>query len=77
MADILYIVTLALSKHSLDLLFIRLSPYKKHLRAAKYLRILCFVWAVSSLGAISLRCHIGHPWIDITDDQCPTMVSCS
>ena len=76
-ADILYIVTLALSKHSLDLLFIRLSPFKKHLQAAKCIRYFVLVWTIASLGAISLRCNVRNPWTDITSDQCPSMVSYS
>ncbi|KAF8858971.1 hypothetical protein BDZ45DRAFT_650581 [Acephala macrosclerotiorum] len=73
-ADLMYIVTLALAKHSLDLLFIRLTPYEKHILAANCIRYFNYVWAVASLGAISLRCHLGNPWIDITADQCPTML---
>ncbi|KAH8755894.1 hypothetical protein F5882DRAFT_367530 [Hyaloscypha sp. PMI_1271] len=73
-ADILYIVTLALSKHSLDLLFIRLSPFKKHLQAAKCIRYFVLVWTIASLGAISLRCNVRNPWTDITSDQCPSML---
>ncbi|KAE9371832.1 hypothetical protein N431DRAFT_377866, partial [Stipitochalara longipes BDJ] len=73
-SDILYIITLALSKHSLDLLFIRLTPYNSHIRVAKCIRYFTLVWAVTSLGVISLRCHTRTPWIDIINGQCPSML---
>ncbi|KAN0096809.1 hypothetical protein V8E51_015614 [Hyaloscypha variabilis] len=73
-SDIVYIVTLALSKHSLDLLFIRLTPYNSHIRVVKCIRYFTLVWAITSLGVISLRCHTRTPWIDIIDGQCPSML---
>jgi len=73
-ADILYLITLALSKYSLALLFLRLSPDPNHARVSKWVAYFSGLWVVASVTAIGVRCHLQHPWIDITADQCPTML---
>jgi hypothetical protein len=68
-----YLVTLALSKFSLALFFRRLSTDLN--QASIWISSSTAIWVVASIIAISVRCHLRQPWIDVIADQCSTLVS--
>jgi len=70
--DILYIITLWLTKSSAALLFMRLTPNRHHVLAAKAVLAASTVWAVVSMFMIALRCQLTTPWMDY-DGQCTNL----
>ncbi|MCJ1436551.1 hypothetical protein MMC27_005930 [Xylographa pallens] len=70
--DILYIITLWLTKSSAALLFTRLTPSRNHVFAAKAVLAISTVWAVVSIFMIALRCQLSTPWMDY-DGQCSNL----
>ncbi|MCJ1291175.1 hypothetical protein MMC34_002718 [Xylographa carneopallida] len=70
--DILYIITLWLTKSSAALLFMRLTPDQNHVRAAKAVLAISTVWVVVSLFMVALRCQLSTPWMDY-DGQCTNL----
>jgi hypothetical protein len=73
--DIFYILVLYLSKCSLGLLYLRLTPAKGHTLAAWSIIAGSTVWAVMSVMLISIRCHVGNPWAS-WGTECTNFVSC-
>ncbi|MCJ1401744.1 hypothetical protein MMC11_004961 [Xylographa trunciseda] len=71
--DILYIITLWLTKSSAALFFMRLTPNRHHLLTAKSVLVVSTVWAVVSVFMIALRCQLTTPWMDY-DRQCTNLV---
>ena len=61
--DILYIITLWLTRFSSVLFFQRLSQKTRHEWASAVLFIGGAICAVSCLLAVALRCNLSHPWI--------------
>jgi hypothetical protein len=75
-ADILYIITLALSKLSTAFLFLRLTPGRGHSFAIWSTICLSIAWAFASVLVVSFRCHPTHPWTDV-DSTCSNLVRSS
>jgi hypothetical protein len=75
--QILYICSVWMTKLSITFLFIRLSPKRGHVLAAKVDTALVAITAVVAILVVALRCNIPHPWIHINahDAQCPGLVS--
>ncbi|MCJ1396697.1 hypothetical protein MMC18_009589 [Xylographa bjoerkii] len=71
-ADILYIITLWLTKSSAALLFMRLTPIGHQVFAAKAVLAVSTVWAVVSIFMIAMRCQLSTPWTDY-DGQCTNL----
>ncbi|KAK0113952.1 hypothetical protein ONS95_014197 [Cadophora gregata] len=64
-SEILYIITLWLTKCSVALLFIKLSPDKRHSLASYSILGASTVFMVISVLTVSLRCDLAQPWIFI------------
>lgn len=64
-SDILFICTLYLAKCAVVLLFLRLSPERKHKTASKIILGLSTVFTIASIFMISIDCNISHPWLFI------------
>lgn len=62
--DILFLLSMCLSKACIALLFMRLSPGKNHIRASKIALISSIVWAVVSIFMVALKCNLSHPWVE-------------
>lgn len=62
-SDILYIFTLWLTKCSVALLFIRLTPEQKHIFASYVVLGGSTLLMIISEILVALRCDISHPWI--------------
>lgn len=74
-SDILYIFTLWLTKCSVALLFIRLTPEQKHIFASYVVLGGSTLLMIVSEILVALRCDISHPWIFV-DNGCGDLVSC-
>ena len=72
-SDILYIITLWLTKCSIAFLFLRLSPDKSHKLVSNATLLVSTVLTVISILIVALRCDLANPWIFI-DVQCPGLV---
>ncbi|KAK0511131.1 hypothetical protein JMJ35_006683 [Cladonia borealis] len=72
--DILFLITLYLSKCSLGFLFIRLTPHKIHNKASYAVLGLCTLWVIVSAFVISVNCELNHPWTNISA-QCTNMLA--
>lgn len=71
-ADLLYIITIYLSKASAVFLFLRLTPNKQHVIFCWSIMTASTLWVVVSLLAIALRCQLSQPWV--MDDHCKHVV---
>lgn len=65
-SDILFILTLYLTKCAVTFLFLRLSPDRKHVRASKIILALCTILTIASVFMISFDCTTSHPWLFIS-----------
>jgi len=72
-SDILYVVTLWLTKCSVAFLFLRLSPINRHTLASKVVLLVATVFTFVSIFLVALRCDLAHPWIFI-NEQCKNLV---
>ncbi|KAH8878999.1 hypothetical protein GQ53DRAFT_739354 [Thozetella sp. PMI_491] len=66
-ADMFYIITLWLTKCSAAFLFIRLSPYKRHIFSSQGCILLATLFAIASLLMSGIRCDLSEPWIFINN----------
>lgn len=73
-SDILYLLALFLSKASVVLLIIRLTPKKPQIRLLQGLLAFSTLWVVISIFVVALRCDLAHPWIQY-NVKCPGLVS--
>lgn len=73
-SDILYILTLWLTKCSVGFLFLRLSPDKNHKMMSNMILLASTVLMVVSVFIVALRCDLTHPWIFV-NEQCTNLVS--
>ncbi len=73
-SDLLYIVGMWLTKCSAAFLFLRLSPDRVHMAAAKALLAASTVFMLISVLAVALRCSLAHPWL-VVGEQCSGLVS--
>lgn len=72
-ADLLYIITIYLTKASAVFLFLRLTPNKAH-------KIFCWtimgtstLWVILSIFIVALRCQLSQPWV--MNEHCVNVVS--
>ncbi|KAL2063953.1 hypothetical protein VTL71DRAFT_4447 [Oculimacula yallundae] len=72
-SELLYIVTIWLTKCSVALLLVRLSPNKRHNLASYTILGASTVFMVVSVLIVSLRCDFTQPWTFI-DAQCPQLL---
>lgn len=72
-AELLYIVTLFLSKCSGALFYLRITPTGITFSVVWLLVILSAIWAIVSLLLVGIRCNMDEPWMDITI-KCSRMV---
>ena len=63
--DILFIVTLCLSKCSVILLLAGLTRDVNHSTACKVILGISAAWGVASVFTLALRCELNHPWLTI------------
>jgi len=65
-SDILYLMTMFLSKCATAFLFLRLTPGRGHAVAIWGTISTCKLWAVVSIFLVAFRCHTVHPWLDVS-----------
>lgn len=72
-ADLLYIITIYLTKASAVFLFLRLTPNKAH-------KVFCWtimgtstLWVILSIFIVALRCQLSQPWV--VNEHCVNVVS--
>jgi hypothetical protein len=70
-SDILYIITLWLTRCSVAFLSLRLSPNKGHTVTLYVILLGATVLMFISIFVVALRCDLAHPWIFI-DPPCTT-----
>ncbi|MCJ1469213.1 hypothetical protein MMC07_007846 [Pseudocyphellaria aurata] len=63
-SDLLYILTIYLSKVSAVCLFLRVTPIKQHIRFCYGILGTSTVWVVVSEFMLALRCQLGQPWVN-------------
>ncbi|KAL8727909.1 MAG: hypothetical protein Q9181_005537 [Wetmoreana brouardii] len=71
--DILYLVTVYLSKSSVIVLLLRLTKNRQHRIAFNATLVGTLVLCIASIFAISLRCDLSHPWL-IFHEKCTGLV---
>ncbi|KAH7369607.1 hypothetical protein BKA65DRAFT_416627 [Rhexocercosporidium sp. MPI-PUGE-AT-0058] len=69
-SEILYIITIWLTKCSVAFLFVRLSPDRWHTMTSYIILGISTIFMFISVLIVSLRCEISQPWIFI-EAQCP------
>ncbi|OCL15262.1 hypothetical protein AOQ84DRAFT_329710 [Glonium stellatum] len=62
--DILFLISMSISKACIALLFMRLSPGKNHIKVSKFALISSIVWAVVSIFMVALKCNLSQPWVE-------------
>jgi hypothetical protein len=65
-SDILFILSLYLTKCAVVFLFLRLSPDRRHVMASKFILGLTTILTIASIFMISFNCTISHPWLFIS-----------
>ncbi|KAH7407232.1 hypothetical protein BKA64DRAFT_666141 [Cadophora sp. MPI-SDFR-AT-0126] len=74
-ADVLYLITMFLSKCSTASIFLRLTPGRGHSIAVKTILAAMTAWIVMAIFVICLRCQPAEPWLDTTNAECPNLYS--
>ncbi|KAH6721030.1 hypothetical protein BKA61DRAFT_699310 [Leptodontidium sp. MPI-SDFR-AT-0119] len=69
-SEILYIITIWLTKCSVAFLFIRLSPDRRHTLASYTILGASTIFMFISVLIVSLRCELSQPWIFV-ESKCP------
>lgn len=72
-ADLLYIITIYLSKASAVFLFLRLTPNKAHKLFCWSIMGTSTLWVILSLFLVALRCQLSQPWV--VNERCVNLVS--
>ncbi|PVH79463.1 hypothetical protein DL98DRAFT_378712, partial [Cadophora sp. DSE1049] len=72
-ADILYLVTMFLSKCSTASIFLRLTPGRGHSIAVKTILAGMTAWILMAILVVCLRCHPAEPWFDTTNAECSNL----
>lgn len=72
-AQLLYIVTLTMTKASMALMFARLMHMKSHVRVCYAVLTLSVVWGIGSFLAEAILCTVANPWI-LVGNKCPNIV---
>ena len=76
-ADILYILTLWLSKGATILLTERLTRVRQHRLVCYALGGFVSLWAMVSVFVIAIRDNKSEPWLDRSTKECPSLVCSS
>lgn len=71
-ADLLYIITIYLSKCSAVFLFLRLTPNKAHKIFCWSIMATSTLWVILSLFIVALRCQLSQPWV--VNEHCVNVV---
>ncbi|KAJ5787566.1 hypothetical protein N7457_002556 [Penicillium paradoxum] len=71
-ADILYLITLYLSKCCIIAIYLRLTPRKRHKIILLGTLALCTVGIISSVLSIAVNCEGNKPWA-VPGEQCPNL----
>ncbi|PMD54804.1 uncharacterized protein K444DRAFT_596532 [Hyaloscypha bicolor E] len=69
-SNLLFVVSLGLSKISVAFLLLRLTPQKGHMRILYGIITLMAVWTVASTFTVALQCNLSRPWI-LIQESCP------
>jgi hypothetical protein len=72
-SNLLFVVSLGLSKISVAFLLLRLTPQKGHMRILYGIITLMALWTVASTFTVALQCNQSHPWI-LIQESCPGVV---
>ena len=64
-----------LTKCSVAMLFLRLSPDRVHIRGSQAVLGTCTVFVVASILIASLRCDLASPWV-FAEGGCSGLVRC-
>ncbi|KAE9378949.1 hypothetical protein N431DRAFT_327110, partial [Stipitochalara longipes BDJ] len=72
-SDILYIITLFLTKLSTAFLFLRLTPGRGHSIAIWSTISTTIAWVLISIFLIAIRCNPANPWLDTTTAVCSNL----
>ena len=72
-SDVLYLVTLYLSKACVHSIYLRVTPRVRHNRASWAVMALATVWFICSIFMISVNCELNQPWANMAD-HCTNMV---
>jgi hypothetical protein len=72
-SNLLFVVSLGLSKISVAFLLLRLTPQKEHMRILHGIIASMAVWTVASTFTVALQCNLSHPWI-LIQESCPGVV---
>jgi hypothetical protein len=72
-SDVLYLITLYLSKCFVHFLYLHLTPNRAHNRTSWAVMGLSTVWVICSIFMIGVNCELNQPWADIAA-RCSNMV---
>lgn len=72
-ADLLYIITIYLTKASAVFLFLRLTPNKAHKLFCWTIMGTSTLWVILSIFIVALRCQLSQPWV--VNEHCVNVVS--
>lgn len=73
-AQLLFIITLGLSKLSLVFFLLRLTPIDRHRRVFWAFAAVVTAWMIGSIFAVALQCGPSHPWLFQTKSCAVDMV---
>lgn len=73
-SDILYVISIWLTKCSMVFLFRRLSADKRHIFLLNLLSGGVLLLGVASIFVVALRCTLSRPW-DFIDDHCTSQLA--
>ncbi|OOF98250.1 hypothetical protein ASPCADRAFT_43168, partial [Aspergillus carbonarius ITEM 5010] len=68
-SDILYLITIYISKCCVCGIYLRLTPQKSHNRATLTTLALCTAWVIPAVLIIAVNCELNRPWKG-TGGQC-------
>jgi hypothetical protein len=72
-SDVLYLITIYLSKCCVVTIFLRLTPQASHKKASLATLAVCTLWVIASILIITINCEFNRPWADAAK-QCTNLV---
>lgn len=73
-SDILYLITIYVSKCCVVGIYLRLTPQKTHNRISWATLVLCTLWIIPSALILAVNCEMNRPW-KTSGGQCRNLVS--
>lgn len=73
-SDVLYLLTIYLSKCCVVAIYLRLTPQKSYKRTSWATLAVCTLWIIPSILIISINCESNKPWARAAD-QCPNLLA--